>query len=668
MDVLVRPFPAGGLHELEVLRDGGGLPRDLCEAAGGRQVQLAPLGDLARGEAVGVPSDERVHRLPRVRGDHHDAPVGGGADQAGGREPAGEHPARHVEALALELAVPVEQQGGRVAVGRHRLGPHGRHHQGGPGRHRAEHVLRRGGVHGHARERPAQLLGRAVHAAGAGPQRRAAALGAPEAALPGAAPPARHLPVPGGPRVAEAQRPRADAAAGGRAAPLAHQGGDEAGPGHLHEHRARPWSEQRGAGGGPGGLRQPRPLRERVARRLPGVGGGDDPWPELALGRAGGAQVQQPARLDEPLHRDGPGGPGEEQRRAGRAGPLQHDLSGVEVGRAGFCPRVVAVVPEHHQPQVAHGRPHGGPGAGHDAPGAAQRGQVGAVPGRVAVLGADPRVGVLPHVLVEGGAEPVEVAVVGHQQQDAAARGGHRARQGGQRARLVPFEQARGHDGGRPRGVPGQHGGHERGAPLEGLPHRGHEALLRRGRLRALGVRAGQRHRVVRGGFRVLRQGGLLDLRDARGHRGPQHVRDDAGLAAGHRASGRQDLLRQRRDGGEHAGELGELGAGGRLLLPRDEPARHGPSAEADGHAGAGDRPGVQGHGHEIVELAVQVRHGRVQQDACDRPLRPPLGPLRQSGRVLRLREGEQRVRDARLRVRGRPRRAAARRGPCAPT
>ena len=156
-----------------------------------------------------------------------------------------------------------------------------------------------------------------------------------------------------------------------------------------------------------------------------------------------------------------------------------------------------------------------------------------------------------------------------------------------------------------------------------------------------------------------------LRLRDP----GPRYVsRDDAGLAAGHRASRRQDLLRQRRDGGEHAGELGELGAGGRLLLPRDEPARHGPSAEADGHAGAGDRPVVQGHGHEIVELAVQVRHGRVQQDAGDRPLRPPLGPLRQSGRVLRLREGEQRVRDARLRIRGRRQRAAARRGPCAPT
>lgn len=286
----------------------------------------------------------------------------------------------------------------------------------------------------------------------------------------------------------------------------------------------------------------------------------------------------------------------------------------------------------------------------------------------VPVLRADACVGLLPHGVVEGRAQPVQVAVVRHEQQHATPAGGDRAGQVRHRGGLVPLEQARGDHGGRPRPVPGQDGRHEGPAALERLPHGGRNPVAGSDRLALRGLLHRQGHGVVRRGAGVLGQGRLLHLRDARGHGGPQHVRDDAGLPPGHGARRGEDLLRQGRHRGEHGGELRELGTRGRLVLPGHQPPGHGPAAEADGHAGAGPGPLVERDGDQVVELPVQVRHRGVEQDARHRPLGPAIRVLGQPGPVRGLRQGEQRVRDGPPPVRGRRRRAAAPPGPCAPT
>ena len=100
---------------------------------------------------------------------------------------------------------------------------------------------------------------------------------------------------------------------------------------------------------------------------------------------------------------------------AGQLGPGEQHLAGVRVRRPRLGVQVVAVVPDHHQPEVGDRREHRRPGADHHRHLAAAGGEERAGTARPARAPRDSatcRPG--PSTAVERGVEPVEVAGVGH--------------------------------------------------------------------------------------------------------------------------------------------------------------------------------------------------------------------------------------------------------------
>ena len=215
----------------------------------------------------------------------------------------------------------------------------------------------------------------------------------------------------------------ADGAEGRRTAAVAGEPGRVADARRLHQHRPRL----------DGVAQQVERLGRHPGRAGTGVA------LEVVVGVAG--QVHGDALAYDVARADDLGGPaGAEEvlrldaarvrRQHGRAAGLlrahEQHLAGVGVRRPRLVVEVVTVVPDRHQAEVLHRREHGGAGADHDAHRPAADRQERAVALRRAGVGRQHHVAALPQPLGERRVEPSDVAVVGHADERAAARGGGR--------------------------------------------------------------------------------------------------------------------------------------------------------------------------------------------------------------------------------------------------
>ena len=330
--------------------------------------------------------------------------------------------------------------------------------------------------------------------------------------------------------------------------------------------------------------------------------------------RARGGQLGGPAGADEVLPLDGAGEPAD-QGGAGllvRAG--EQDLTGVGVRRARLGVQVVAVVPQRHQPEVVHRgerrrtRPDHRPDrpAGDRQEGAVAGGRAGVRGQHHVPTGAEP--------CRHGRVEACHVAVVGHAEQHAPARGEGGGGGVGEQRRPVGSRK-RGPD--RPRRLPGGESA-DGGAVVVGRPGGGR------------GVEVGLRWRRRRA--RLLLDGGVPGR-----HRQPQHVGAGAGVARGDELGEPGDRAQQHRLGAHRPPQrrqpAGVVGLGDPL---DDEPVDVLPG-EPHLHPRPGHHLGVEPAGHEVVERLVEVRQRHVDEHPCDGQVRGGLdrGGLLGLGRRL---------------------------------
>ena len=163
-----------------------------------------------------------------------------------------------------------------------------------------------------------------------------------------------------------------------------------------------------------------------------------------------GGDAGEDLPLDEVGDRRRPDEAGREHRCPLVGGPCQQHLADVRVRRPRLVEQVVAVVPPGDQAEVAHGREGGGAGADDDVDMAAQRLEEGGVPGLGALVGGQPRVPARAEHVGERRLHPPDVAVVGHDEDASATRGGRRPRRLGEQRRPVLLRVG---------GGQGEHGG-----------------------------------------------------------------------------------------------------------------------------------------------------------------------------------------------------------------
>ena len=290
-------------------------------------------------------------------------------------------------------------------------------------------------------EGPAELLGGPGVAAHRRPQPVVSTLGAGPATR--AARP--HHRQPGGAvGPARASGPRHCGAAGRGPAPLAGQARGVAAARRLHQHRS---------------------LLEAGPDRLEGGGGdartaGEGVPGQLLLGGAGhphGDPRRQPCRGRVRSRRPSRCGAGTPPRRCGanpttkRPAPCcsarsSSDLAGVGVGRPRLGVQVVPVVPDDHQPEVAHGRERRRAGADGDPPGTAAERQEVAVARAGPTVGGEHDVLALPQETVDQRAvDPLGVPVVRGAHDGTPTRGVRRGHRGGQHRRPVGAGRHRAH-------------------------------------------------------------------------------------------------------------------------------------------------------------------------------------------------------------------------------
>ena len=163
-------------------------------------------------------------------------------------------------------------------------------------------------------------------------------------------------------------------AAGYRAAAPAGQRRDVTPPRHLHQHR-RPGLQRR-AGGAQRDRRQARGAGRRIARLgVSTVIERDHPWAAGAHHRTCGDDVVRPSAAHQRVRFGGTGVTADQRRAPHLMGAQHRHLPGVRIRRPRLGQRVVAVVPHHDQPQIAHRREHRAAGADHQPCAAAQCGQ-----------------------------------------------------------------------------------------------------------------------------------------------------------------------------------------------------------------------------------------------------------------------------------------------------
>nr|WP_239516906.1 tRNA dimethylallyltransferase [Streptomyces sp. ICC4] len=485
------------------------LPRHRRHPRDRREAQLRPLRELPHRVPDGVPPHQRLDRPQGRLRHHHDLPLA--PHQRGRRDPAPQRVLARPQIGPGQHGPAVQQQRRRVpGARRDRLRAGRAHDQRGPVRHLVQDVVAPGGPYRHRRKRTPQLLRGAPGADHLGPQPERPALLAVPGALLAPAPAAVQVPLVGG-----LQRPRADRAAGRRAAPLARQAGHVAPPGNLDEDGPGLETLPHGL---PRQARQPRGPR----RAVPGeqfVADGPDPGRVRPYRLPVGGQRPGPAGLDElrGLHR-ATGAPGQEGAAVGDRAQLQH-LPDVREGGAVVAVAGVAVVPDRDQSEVPYGREHRGPGAD-DGP---HRSPADGEPLPVALLG--PRLGGqqrVPALAEQGGQGGVDAgrgAPVGDHGEGPAAGGQGRGHGAGQFVGPAGAGQRGPHGA---RDSAGGQGPQEGGARSVPLPARG---LGRGGRGQRFGGRLG------------------LGAGAARGQRELEHVGEAAGVPVGHGAGQ-----------GEHAG------------------------------------------------------------------------------------------------------------------
>ncbi len=407
------------------------------------------------------------------------------------------------------------------------------------------------------------------------------------------------------------QRPPAVPAPGRTPAARAGKRGLVPAPRHLHEdRRAR---GQRLTGGAPGQRRQPRRPRRRVpgllevrTRRLdPGRGGPDH--------RTRRDQGRGPADADHRLGLGRRRPPSDDQRRTLLTGAQHGDIPDVGVGRARLGVQVVPVVPHEDQAEVRDRCEHRRPGT-HDNPGTSTAdGEKAPVPFGRAGIGAQRDETARAERALQRGGDPVDVAVVGHDDQ-GPARGRHRGGHGrGNHRRPGRSGKRPPHD---PGTAAGPQGGQRRLAVGVVRPGAGCQGAFRGPadpcagpvRVAAVGT-GGSRHRL-------LLHPGMPGWNGE-----PEHVGDRARVAVGHRPGQLGDLGGEDRFPGHDTVQEGEPAhMVGALTAFEDETVQE-PAGEADPDACAGD--GLPGPllRHQIVERPVQMGMPDVHRDPGDRQL-----------------------------------------------
>ena len=156
--------------------------------------------------------------------------------------------------------------------------------------------------------------------------------------------------------------------------------------------------------------------------------------------RSGLSSPDSTQRLDRRRPRETAG----EQGRPLEPGTSREHLADVGVGRAGLLVQVVAVVPPGEQPEVADRREASGAGAHDHLHVPAQHLEPGGVARLRSLVGREPDVPAGPEDLGEGGVDPRDVAVVGHDDDRSPAAVQRRAGRLGQGSGPVARRIARG--------------------------------------------------------------------------------------------------------------------------------------------------------------------------------------------------------------------------------
>ncbi len=372
-----------------------------------------------------------LHRGEGRVGQDDDGPaLGGGPHQARGGDPSAHGLLGRAQVGAVEHGPAVEEERRGVPALGPRLGTGRRDDQRRPRAHGVEHARRAAVATGHphrdAGERAAELLGGTPLPHRRRPQAGSGAPVAGPAAGEPAAPGARRDRVP----ARHAERPVAVRAPGGGAAGLAGQRRHVAAARDLDEDRA---PLQRGLRRLPRHVRETGPARRLVACEVDVAAGREHPRAAPTQLRPRQHDLARPAGGDQRRRLHRARRRSQDECGAGVRGAQRQHLAGVPVGRVRLGQRVVAVVPEDHEAEVAHRGEHRGAGADGDGDVPAADLEEGAVArGRAEVGGQDP-VPPGPEPRCQSGVQARDVACVGRHDQHAAprrCRGGDQPRDG----------------------------------------------------------------------------------------------------------------------------------------------------------------------------------------------------------------------------------------------
>ncbi len=278
-------------------------------------------------------------------------------------------------------------------------------------------------------------------------------------------------------------------------------------------------------------------------------------------------------------------------RAPGLMGAQHRHLAGVRVGRPRLGQAVVGVGPHHDQPEIAQRREHRAARADHQPGGTAQRRQPAPVPGRRPQAGRQGHHAALVDPRRRGLPQRVQVALVRNDRQHRAA-GPHGVRGGLGEAVRPRLARQRLPDGAG--GARFGQGGQELGAAAVAVPAR-----------RVDGVRD---DRIA------ADQGFPLHPGVPGGHGQAQHVGTGARVVGGHRIDQPADLRGEHGFGRHDAIQPAQLaGVIGVVAALQHEPVDQ-PAVEAHPHPHPGlGVVGLLGR-HQVVELAIQVRHRQHRQ------------------------------------------------------
>ena len=294
-----------------------------------------------------------------------------GAHQRRGGHPPAQRVLGRAQVLTAQQRPAVQQQRRPVPADRLRFGTGRRDHQHRAGVDLRHHRFTGRRDHRRARKRTTQLLGRPTGSHHHGADRIRSTRTAAQCGIRPATPAAyRRSSRP----VVQRQWAGAVPAAGDRPAASARQRRDVAPPRHLHQDRRL--GLQRAAGGTQCDRWQPRGARRRVAFvGVTAVVEGHHPRGPLAHHRPRRNHVVRPAAAHQRLRLGGSGVSPDQCGATHLVGTQHRHLACVRIRGPRLGQRVVAVVPQHDQTEIAHRREHRAASADHQPRAAPQRSQ-----------------------------------------------------------------------------------------------------------------------------------------------------------------------------------------------------------------------------------------------------------------------------------------------------